>query len=259
MISMIVLSIHCTWLRWASSSAVRRSYVGVGYCSNLRLLAGNERYKTGELGFPARLDALEHPRVGDLVDAHQHRFACLPASGAVLYEILGQFVQAIVRRDHLVVLAEQILQQGLLIRVELGVFDRLGDSVIQVKTGDAQFLAPALVDQLDRGLIFFGTLEVVARDVAAKDPLRQLVVLEERRAGEADERSVGQREAHVAREPARLRPVRLVRNDDDIVAHAVGRGHRLVELVDQAEDEAVIALQDLLQIFARSGARRLLI
>ena len=47
--------------------------------------------------------------------------------------------------------------------------------------------------------------------------------------------------------------------DDDVVALAVGLGHRLVELVDQAEDEAVVPAQDLLQLLARAGARRLLV
>ena len=83
-------------------------------------------------------------------------------------------------------------------------------------------------------------------------------MFEERRAGEADERGVGQGEAHVAREPARLRAVRLVRDDDDIVALTVGLGHRLVELVDQAENEAVIAAQDLLQLLTPSRARGVL-
>ena len=135
-----------------------------------------------------------------------------------------------------------------MIRVEVGLLNGVGDPVIQIEAGDTQLLAPVLVDQLDRGLILFGTLEVVARDVVAEDPPGQLIVLEEWRPGEPDERGVGQGEAHVACELARLRPVRLVRHDDDVIAHAVRLGHWLVELVDQAEDEAVIAAQDLLQL-----------
>jgi hypothetical protein len=88
-----------------------------------------------------------------------------------------------------------------------------------------------------------------------------VVVLEERRAGEADERGVGQRQAHVARESAGLRPVGLVGNHDDVVTGRcrARRVHVLVELVDQAEDEAVILLQQLLQLLAGAGARRLLV
>ena len=53
----------------------------------------------------------------------------------------------------------------------------------------------------------------------------------------------------------------LVGNDDDVVAGAVGlvRVHVLVELVDQAEDEAVILLQQFLQLLAGAGARGFLV
>ena len=58
-----------------------------------------------------------------------------------------------------------------------------------------------------------------------------------------------------------LRAVRLVGDDDDVVALAVGllRVHVLVELVDQAEDVAVVLLQELFELLARGGARRLLV
>lgn len=46
----------------------------------------------------------------------------------------------------------------------------------------------------------------------------------------------------------------LVRDDDDVVTLAVRLGHRLVELVDQAKDDAVIPTQDLLQLLPRAGA-----
>ena len=123
-----------------------------------------------------------------------------------------------------------------------------------------ELLAAVLVDQLDRRAVFLGALEVVARDVVAEDALGQLVLLEQRRAGEADEGRVRQRQPHVARELAGLRAVRLVGNHDDVVALAVGllRVHVLVELVDQAEDVAVVLLQQLFEVRAGRGARRLL-
>ena len=98
----------------------------------------------------------------------------------------------------------------------------VGDAVVEIEPRDAELLAAVLVDQLDGGAVLLRALEVVARDVVAEDALRQLVVLEQRRAGEADERGVRQRQAHVAREPAGLRAVRLVRDHDDVVALAVG-------------------------------------
>ena len=58
-----------------------------------------------------------------------------------------------------------------------------------------------------------------------------------------------------------LRAVRLVRNHDDVVALAVGllRVHVLVELVDQAEDVAMVFLEQAFEVLARGGARRLLV
>ena len=65
-------------------------------------------------------DQLKHPGAGDLVDADQHRLAGLPASCTVLDEIGRQLSQAFVGRDDLVVLAQQLVEQRLLVRVELG-------------------------------------------------------------------------------------------------------------------------------------------
>lgn len=64
----------------------------------------------------------------------------------MLDEVIGQLVQPVVGRNHLVVPAEQLLKQGLLIRVEIGLLDRVGDAVVEVEPGDAQLLAPVLVD-----------------------------------------------------------------------------------------------------------------
>ena len=85
--------------------------------------------------------------------------------------------------------------------------------------------------------------------------------MNKRRAGEADECGIGQRQPHVARELAGLGAVRFVGNHDDVVPRAVGlvRVHVLVELVDQAEDVAVVLLQQLFQLLARAGARRLFV
>ena len=71
-----------------------------------RLLASDERLELRDSELPARFDALEHPRAGDLVDAHQHRLAGLPAGRAVLGEVFGQLVQPIVGGDDLVILAQ---------------------------------------------------------------------------------------------------------------------------------------------------------
>ena len=84
-----------------------------------------------------------------------------------------------------------------------------------------------------------------------------MVVLEQRRAGEANERPVGQGQPKVARKPARLRPVRLVRDYNDVIAGAVRlpRADLLVELLDQAEDVTVVFAEEALQVFSVLGAR----
>ena len=141
----------------------------------------------GQFRFPERDDALVHAGAGDFVNADQHGFAALPARGAVLDEVGGELVQAVAGGDDFVVLAEQLLQQGFLVRVELGPGDGFGDTVVEIEPGDAEFFAAILVHQLDGGIVFLGAFEVVARDVAAEDAPGQVVILEKRRAGEADE------------------------------------------------------------------------
>ena len=87
----------------------------------------------------------------------------------MLDEIVSHLVQPMIGGDHFVVLPQQLFQQRLLVRVQFGLGNRFGDSVVQVEPGEAQFLAPVLIDQPHRGPVLFGTLEVVARDVAAED------------------------------------------------------------------------------------------
>ena len=98
----------------------------------------------------------------------------LPASGAVLDEVVRELVEPIVSGDDLVVLAEQSFEQRGLIRVEVGLVDCLGDAIVEVEAGDAQLFAAVLVDELHGGVIFFGSLEVVARNVVAEDASGQV-------------------------------------------------------------------------------------
>ena len=175
----------------------------------------------------------------------------------MLHEVGGDALEPGVGRDHLVVLAEQLLEQRLLIGVEVRVVDLRRDAVVQVRTRHPELLAPVLVHQLDRRAVLHGALEVVARHVVAEDASGEFVELEEGRPGESDERRVRQRGAHVSRQSPRLGAVRLVGDHDDVVARAVGaaRIYILVELVDQAEDVAVVLLQQPLQVVTRRSSR----
>ena len=108
----------------------------------------------------------------------------------MLDEVVGQLVQTVIGGDDLIVLPQQLLQQHGLVRVEFGLLDLGGDAVVEVQSRDAELFAPVFVDQLHGGLVFLRALEVVARYVATEDPPGEMVVLEERRAGEPDERGV---------------------------------------------------------------------
>ena len=57
----------------------------------------------------------------------------------MLYDIFGELVEPVVGRDYLVVFAEQVLQQGLLIRVEVDLLDGVGDSVVEIEAAMPSF------------------------------------------------------------------------------------------------------------------------
>ena len=88
-----------------------------------------------------------------------------------------------------------------------------------------------------------------------------MVILEKRGAGKANERGVGQGQPHVAGELAGLGAVSLVGDNDDVIPGAVGMPgvNVLIELMDQAEDEAMVSFEQFLQFLARPGAGRLLV
>ena len=80
----------------------------------------------------------------------------------MLDKVSGQLVQPVVSGDHLIVLTEQLFQEGDLVWIEIGLLSLLSNAVVKVKLGEAQLLAPVFIHQLHRGLIFLGALEVVA-------------------------------------------------------------------------------------------------
>src|SRR5215472_6900693 len=109
----------------------------------------------------------------------------------MLYKIGSKFVQAIIGCNHLVVFAKQLLQKRRLVGIKISLLRRLCNSVIQVQASNAKLFSSVLVDQLDRGMIFFRALEIVTRDVGAEDALGQLIMFKQRCARKADERSIG--------------------------------------------------------------------
>ena len=135
----------------------------------------------------------------------------------------------------------------------------LGVDLRPLGSFELQLGEPALVVDRHRGAVVDGALDVVDADVVAEDRARVGVGLLDRRAGEADERGVRQRVAHVAGEAVDevvLAAVRLVGDDDDV---APVREHRVAvalllgeELLDGGEDDAARRRP---QSFARRSAR----
>ncbi len=117
---------------------------------------------------------------------------------------------------------------------------------------------PVLVVERHRGAVLDGVAEVVDADVVAELlPGRLLLPRDQRGAGEAHHRGVGQRHPHVEREGVVLAAVRFVGDDDDVRAVRQHR-HRLLalgrlELLDQREHIAVVGCQQLAQIRDRLG------
>ena len=81
-----------------------------------------------------------------------------------------------------------------------GDFLELGIDLGQLGFVQAQLGDPAFVVDRDRGLVDHRLLDVVDRDVLAKDGPRVGVVLFDLRAGESNERGIRQGVAHIAGE-----------------------------------------------------------
>ena len=202
---------------------------------------------------PVAIDQGVHPHACHLVDADQHCLAGLPGLRVVVHEVPCHLVEPTAGGDDVVLASEFLLQA--LRHVDVLHFDLLeflGNSLVQVVDGDPQRVAAGVVVQRHGGAVFHRALEVVGRDVRAEDPPRDLVFLEQGRAGEADAGGVRQRVAHVERQRAVLGAVRLVGDDDDVVAFGVGRVgvHVSVELLDEREDVRLVRAQQPAQMLA---------
>ncbi len=152
----------------------------------------------------------------------------------------------------------ELLAAGVLLA--LGDLLELGVELRQLGGVEGQLGDAALVVDRHRGLVGDGPLDVVDADVVAEDRPRVRVLVVDGRAGEADERGIGKRVAHVAGEPVDevvLAAVRLVGDDDDVPAVAQG-GQPLAllgkELLDGREHHAAAGdLQELAQALAVGG------
>ena len=143
--------------------------------------------------------------------------------------------------------------------VEFGLLEDLAEFVGEVLVDDLELGDPVLVVERDGGAVLDGVTEVVDRDVVAELLAGQLLAVDERRAGEAHERGVGQRLAHVEGERVVLAAVGLVGDDDDVGPVGQDRHGRLAgvlvepELVDQREHVPVVGGEQLTEVLGVLG------
>jgi len=211
--------------------------------------------------------------------AHHEGLARQPVGAALVVcdEILRHLAQPLVGADERLDRAPLTLQ-GLLARVlfALGELLELGVDLGPLALGEVEPSKAVLVVDGDGRLVLYGLQDVVHADVVAEDLDGALVVQLDRRPGEADEGSPGERIAEVLREPvglltglpvelrleAVLASVRLVGDDDDVAAVreqlcflGVHRG----ELLDRREvDASRSRAQQVAQVCAALGLDRAL-
>ena len=175
-------------------------------------------------------------------------------------EVPGDLVETLVGGQDVVLAAELPFEfPGDINVFDLQLLQFLGDPFVEIPRGDAQPITAGLVVERHSGAVLDGPLEVVGGHVLAEDLPGDLVLLEERRSGEAEVARIRQRGAQVERQGPVLRPVRLVGHDDDIVpprVRPVG-ANLLVELLDQGEDMRLVLSQELPQVFAAGGTARI--
>ena len=162
--------------------------------------------------------------------ADDHRLA-VHGLGALLEmrgDVPGDQLEALLRPDHRFELRPSGLE--LLLAVDLLAFRRLLEAGVDPGTlalVERRLGEPALVVDRHCRLVLDRTLDVVDADVVAEHGAGVGVLKLDRRAGEADERCVGKRIAHVpskAVDEVVLAAVRLVGDDHDV---APLREHRV--------------------------------
>ena len=161
--------------------------------------------------------------------AHDHRLAVQGVGPflEVLDDVARDQPKALLGADHGLELRPLGLE--LLLALDLLAFGRLLELGVDLRPlclVERELGQPALVVDRHRGAVLHGALNVVDADVVAEHGARIGVRELDRRAGEADERRVRQRVAHVARKAVDeviLAAVRLVGDHHDVTALREGR------------------------------------
>lgn len=170
------------------------------------------------------------------------------------HKILCDGVKAWFSRQQMDFLGKFSFQLFLLGYIHICIFDGIQNTAVDFRIFDIQNLfTTVFVVQGNRCAVIYGSLEVVDRDIAAEGAFRDVVAGQQRRTGKAQSGSCGQQSAHVIGEGAVLATVSLIRHDDNVVVGINGWLVRLVELLDQGENEAGIPPELCHQIGAAGG------
>ena len=208
--------------------------VGAGFLqrdvAGLRVVGGDDRALALEDGLLEQLEVLAR-----LVDAggHQHGVAPLVAQARLHAEVeddvLHHALHARAGAEHLLHRAPLLAQGGLLPVVQalgLGIEPRID----LVRRAEALVDVPRLIDEVEHHLVLHRLAELVGVDVAAEDfEAGLLVLLQQRRAGEADEDGIGQERLHGPVQLAALGAVALVHEDEQLAHRRAGLGLQLLD------------------------------
>ena len=172
----------------------------------------------------------------------------------MLREVPCDGTQPRLRRQEMDFLREFRLQFFHFVHIQIGRFDGVQNAVVDFRITEIKNLfAAVFVVERDGRAVFNGAFEVVDGHIAAEGAGRDVVVGQQRRSREADARRRRKHLHHVVRENAVLRPMGFVRHEDDVMVWANRFRIRIVELLDQREDEAWVAVQFPHQIRAAGG------
>ena len=169
-------------------------------------------------------------------------------------KVLGDGPEPGLGGEQVDLLGELRLQLLLLVVAYVRPFDGVQDPIRNLRVVEIQnLLAPVFIIEGHRGAVLHRPLEVVDRHIPAEGAGRDVVAGQKRRPRKADAGGRGQHLHHVVGKDAVLGPVGFIGHENDVVVRVYGRGIRIVEFLDQGEDEAGIPLQLPDQILAAGG------
>ena len=204
---------------------------------------------------PVKFNQPVHTHAGYFVYADQHRLAALPGRRVMLHEVLRHLIEPLAGGDN-VVLALQFSFQPLFHIEVIGfnLFQFLRHPLVQIADGNAQFVAASVIVKRSRNLVFHRLLEAVDGNIVAEDLPRNLIIAEQRCAGEADVTGVRQGISHVQRQNSILRSMRFVGDDDDVVSLSVTFCRVRIELLNQRKYVRLMLTEQAAQVCATRSA-----